>query len=58
MLHINHLEKVEMLAVRNAWLAFKEQLTGMTVQLMSANATLLLLIDPISLMPQNENLEL
>ena len=36
LLHINHLE---MLAVRNALLAFKEQLTGMTVQLMSDNAS-------------------
>ena len=36
LLHINHLE---MLAVRNALLAFRDQLTGMTVQLMSDNAS-------------------
>ena len=36
LLHINHLE---MLAVRNALLAFMDQLTGMTVQLMSDNAS-------------------
>ena len=36
MLHIN---KLEMIAVRNALLAFRTQLTGLPVQLMSDNAT-------------------
>ena len=39
LLHINLLDLLEMLAVRNALLAFKEQLTGMTVQIMSDNAS-------------------